>query len=156
MILAFPCQCGRSFASHKQQAQHLAGKHQNASGYPAPVCPYCTMPSAFLADSAPIYGRDYGPLWACVSCAAWVGCHPGSCRPLGRIANGELRSAKSRAHASFDPLWKHGTMSRSEAYAWLAEQLGIDREDCHIGLFDVEQCARTVMVADWWRERDAA
>ena len=29
-------------------------------------------------------------------------------------------------------------MKRGQAYGWLAEQLGIDKSDCHIGMFDVQ------------------
>lgn len=124
---------------------------------PAPVCPYCHK-AAQQAPSTAVYGagRDYGPVWLCRPCEAWVGCHKGTPRPLGRLANKALREAKVRAHAAFDPLWKAGTMDRSAAYAWLADQLGIDRKDCHIGMFDLDQCSRVVMIADWWRDRCAA
>lgn len=69
-----------------------------------PICPYCERPAEFLASSARVYhGRDYGPVWACLPCAAWVGCHKGTTQPLGRLANAELRKAKMAAHAAFDP-----------------------------------------------------
>jgi hypothetical protein len=62
------------------------------------------------------------------------------------LANKELRRAKNNAHCAFDPLWQDGTMSRSDAYAWLASQLGISMDSCHIGEFDVEMCSQTVVV----------
>jgi hypothetical protein len=37
-------------------------------------------------------------------------------------------------------------MKRHEAYGWLANQLGLSRDDCHIGMFDVAQCERVVRV----------
>lgn len=40
------------------------------------------------------------------------------------------------AHDSFDPLWKGGSMTRSEAYKALAKELQIDRAKCHIGDMD--------------------
>lgn len=64
--------------------------------------------------------------------------------PLGRLANAELRQAKRAAHAAFDPLWQSRRMSRRSAYAWLAQQLGIAVEDCHIGMFDTESCQRVI------------
>jgi hypothetical protein len=67
-------------------------------------------------------------------------------RPLGRLSNAEGRMLKVAAHASFDPLWKNGLKSRSAAYAWLAKQLGIAVEDCHIGQFDEAQCRRVVEI----------
>ena len=79
----------------------------------------------------------------CKPCNAYVGCYPDG-RPLGRLANAELRRAKMAAHAAFDPVWKSGRMARSEAYSWLSKQLGIRPEDTHIGMFDVEMCNQVV------------
>ena len=110
------------------------------------VCPYCSKPAVFMPSSAPIYrGRDYGPVYACLDpCGAWVGCHKGTTKPLGRLANAELRQAKQDAHAAFDPVWKRKHLHRPEAYKRLAYLLGIPAAECHIGLFDVERCQRVV------------
>jgi len=35
-------------------------------------------------------------------------------------------------------------MSRNEAYEWLCEQLGMSREETHIGMFDETQCKQVV------------
>jgi hypothetical protein len=35
-----------------------------------------------------------------------VGCHKGTTKPLGRLADAELREWKKRAHAAFDPVWQ--------------------------------------------------
>jgi hypothetical protein len=37
-------------------------------------------------------------------------------------------------------------MKRGQAYGWLAEQLGIDKSDCHIGMFDVKTCERVKFI----------
>lgn len=110
------------------------------------LCDYCRQP-ADLVTGREIYPsrRDLVSLkfWACTPCGAYVGCHRDSNNlPLGRLANGELRTAKRLTHAVFDPLWKNGTMRRAEAYAWLANELGIKARECHIGMFDVEMCKR--------------
>jgi hypothetical protein len=86
--------------------------------------------------------------WRCIPCKAYVGCHPDSDWPLGRLANAELRAAKVRAHAAFDPMWRRGGMTRNDAYTWLAKALGIERECCHIGEFDVELCESVVSVCE--------
>ena len=65
--------------------------------------------------------------------------------PLGRLANSELRKLKNKAHCVFDPLWLNGGMTRTAAYTWLAEQLGIPFRDCHIGLFDEDLCRMTII-----------
>lgn len=122
---------------------------------PAPTCPYCGEVAVFRPSSAEVYrGRDYGPVWVCAgypSCDAYVGCHPDGV-PLGRLAREELRDLKKAAHALLDPLWRARMRrdglkkehARARAYAWLAEQLGIDGKDCHVGMFDEETCWRAI------------
>ncbi len=118
------------------------------------TCQYCQQP-ATLVDGTVIYphqpdlaGKRF---WLCAPCDAWIGCHPRSKRhgfngteALGTLANAELRKARMRAHAAFDPLWREGAMSRTAAYRWLAEQLGIELDNTHIGHFDIRQCDEVV------------
>lgn len=112
-----------------------------------PTCPYCNA-SAFLVTGREIYPHRSDLYekyyYRCKPCNAFVGCHPGTKRPLGRLANTDLRHAKMAAHAAFDPLWKQRAMTRRQAYAWLAETLDIPANQCHIGLFDLVLCARVV------------
>lgn len=117
---------------------------------PAPVnvmCGYCTIPAHQVGGLA-IYPhrQDLGDkdFWLCRICGAYVGCHPGTAKPLGRLANAELRQWKQRAHRAFDPLWKSGKMSRRRAYDELRKLMGISEDECHIGEFDVENCKRVV------------
>lgn len=116
-----------------------------------PICPYCGEFSAKV-DGQHVY--PHRPdlfrkvFYVCDPCDARVGCHPGTEKPLGRLANAELRRAKSNAHAQFDPLWRQGVFkSRGAAYKWLARELGIDGGDCHIGMFDVETCELVACIA---------
>lgn len=116
------------------------------------TCPYCQQP-AIQVGGAAIYPHrpDLAAkqFWQCAPCGAYVGCHPaGPGRPgnvpMGRLANAELRRAKSAAHAAFDPLWRQGGMPRRDAYKWLAQALRMRRQDCHIGMFDVAHCAAVI------------
>lgn len=121
------------------------------------ICPYCERP-AVLTDSAEVYSRSYGMIWLCRPCQAWVGCHANSPthKPLGRLADAELRRWKQRAHEKFDPLWRRKmriegcskSRARRLGYKWLADQLGIRKKDCHIGYFDVSLCRRVVDVIE--------
>lgn len=117
----------------------------------APICPYCGK-TAELVSSTYIYnGQDYGLVWCCPDypkCDSFVGVHKHNNEPLGRMANRDLRTWKKRAHAAFDPLWQVGDNSRSKMYAWLAEQMGIEPDKCHIGLFNIGQCQHVVMICD--------
>ena len=111
------------------------------------ICPYCLVPAEF-ADSSVVYGKSFGMIYLCRPCGAYVGCHKDG-RPLGRLANATLRRWKINAHRAFDRLWKSGNMSRGEAYAWLASQLGLRQDECHIGLFDIDQCKEVVRLSSW-------
>lgn len=122
------------------------------------MCRYCKQQAQLLnvGDEGYPYRRDYGPTYVCVPCQAWVGCHPGTTRPLGGLANAELRLAKQAAHAVFDPLWQRKierdgcskSAARKAGYKWLSEQLGIPFEKTHIGYMSLEECQRVVVVCN--------
>jgi len=126
-----------------------------------PVCGYCQR-EAELVTGAVIYPsrEDLRALyfWRCEPCDAWVSCHPPAraastggmgdgTMPMGSLANAELRRWRSSVHALFDPIWQAGKLSRHEAYGWLAKTLHIPREQCHIGMFNLEQCKVAVRMA---------
>jgi hypothetical protein len=117
------------------------------------ICPYCAAPAELVAGAiiyphrSDLAARRF---WLCRPCNAWVGCHQAGngngdgTRPLGRLADAQLRAAKRAAHAAFDPRWKTRGMTRGRAYAWLAQQLGLPIEATHIGDFDLETCHRVI------------
>ena len=121
------------------------------------ICPYCSHP-AKSATGADIYPHlpeiAHKQFYRCQPCNAWVGCHDGTDKPLGRLADAELRMAKRQCHALFDPLWKRRMVisdckkqvARGLGYAWLARELGIDAKDCHIGMFDLPTCRRVIAI----------
>lgn len=101
--------------------------------------------------------------WICENypvCDAYVGVHKGTDKPLGRLADDALRKAKREAHKYFDNLWQRKLIkrrkergpeykkfyARGSGYKWLATQMGLESKDCHIGMFDVEQCNRVVEI----------
>lgn len=86
-------------------------------------------------------------MYACFDCDARIGCHSDSWVSLGTLANAELRSVRSKAHKSFDFTWKECHMSRTDAYQWLAEQLNLDKDECHIGLFDIDKCNQVIEIS---------
>lgn len=115
------------------------------------ICDYCKQPATLVRGCVPYPHRpDLHPLfyWWCGPCEAWVGTHVHSPEhePYGRLANGELRAWKIKAHDAFDALWREFGMSRNTAYAWLAAQLDLVVSECHIGKFDVAQCKRVCIV----------
>lgn len=115
---------------------------------PTTTCPYCGG-SSKLVDSREIYGRSYGLVWHCRPCDAYVGVHKDSPThaPLGSLANRDTRAWRVRAHDAFDPLWKRGRVSRSDAYKMLADKLRISPARTHISWLDVEGCKEVVRAA---------
>lgn len=110
---------------------------------PSVLCDYCGR-DAPLTPGKTVYPHrpDLAHLnfYMCKLCDAYVGVHHNSTRPLGRLANRELRLAKSQAHRVFDPIWQTGRMSRTGAYAWLAREMQLTTAQAHIGRFDLAQC----------------
>lgn len=122
------------------------------------VCPFCRS-SVSLVDSVKVYYRSYGFIYLCDAfggsrsdhrfphCDARVSCQPNSNKPLGTLADRELRKWRSLAHRQFDPLWKSGIFkSRNAAYKWLAKAMGLPPALTHVAMFDVRQCQRAIAV----------
>lgn len=117
----------------------------------APTCPYCgDLPALVTGQAIYPHRQDLfiKYFYLCAPCGAYVGCHPNGTGkvPLGRLANAELRRAKSAAHAAFDPLWKNGRMTRHQAYKFMAKEMGVPLSQAHIGMFDFAQCTRIVHI----------
>lgn len=147
--LRLGCQlCGHLYPTLGDLMAHGRRAHGTPKVQIAIDCPYCGEAAHFMPSSRPIYnGSEYGPVWRCDACDAHVGCHRGSNRPLGRLANKALREAKQAAHAAFDPVWQQFGVRRRDAYKLLADRLGIEFKRCHIGQMDLPMCQRVVKEA---------
>jgi len=99
-------------------------------------------------NSNVVYGRSYGMIYLCRPCDAYVGVHKGTDKPLGRLADKELRYWKMAAHEAFDPIWQSKAMKRNEAYKWLAGCMGLKPKETHIGMFDVQQCKKVIKICN--------
>lgn len=110
------------------------------------ICRYCGG-KVILADAKKygIRGED-GQVYMCTICNACVGIHKGSGKPLGTLANAVLRLKRREAHTAFDAIWKSGEKSRSDAYEWLAVQMGLPKYRAHIAYFEIEQCEQVIRV----------
>lgn len=128
----------------------MSRRNRKAVYYPIPKeCRYCGGEVIYVSNKE-IYGKEYGAdrgsnmCYLCVSCKASIGVHPYTDIPLGIMADDNLKTLKKEAHALFDPIWKNGQMTRTEAYRWLAKKLGIPERECHIGWFDEEMLMRVI------------
>jgi hypothetical protein len=130
----------------------------------APLCLECGTRSV-LTDGREVYphrpdlfDRLY---YRCRACGASCGTHRGTDRPLGSPAGGETKRARAAAHAIFDPLWQakirrdgcSKSKARNAGYQWLAEQLGMPKAKCHIGMMDEATARRVVEVCRAARKR---
>lgn len=111
------------------------------------ICPYCGLESK-LIDSQDLYGTDYGMMWMCKPCDAYVGCHKYTEVALGRLANKGLREFKKKAHECFDKIWRSKIMKRTEAYMWLSEQIGTPPEYTHMGMFGEDTCKLVIAICN--------
>ena len=105
------------------------------------ICQYCGEPAEYI-DSKYYYsnGVSYGMIYWCKKDDAMVGTHKNSGKPLGSLANKELRELRKECHVMFDKLWKDGEMTRKEAYRRLEERLGIK----HIAWTTNEEAKRII------------
>ena len=98
----------------------------------------------------------FGMFYGCTkfpACKGTHGAHPDGL-PLGVPANEETKKARIAAHNAFDKLWKDRqknlgcsrTVARGECYAWLAVELDMRKDDCHIGRFDIDACNHVIAV----------
>mgnify|MGYP001616496071 CR=1 FL=1 len=134
------------------------------------ICQYCGGYGK-IENSLRIYQKDYGYIYICEnypSCDAYVGYHIGTKKPMGWMANEELRAWRKEAHKYFDSLWKykikildrqngfrvaHKKIARYAAYNWLSNELSIEKKYCHIAMFDVELCQLTIEICEPYYEK---
>lgn len=130
--------------------------------FAAPICPYCNKPAELRT------GRQVYPhrgdlwdkaIWVCEPCGARCGCHGKTTEPLGVPARADLRDARMKLHnEKLDPLWQKAVVAggyepedqkaraiitrtaRSRVYAFLADRMGLTKDQTHTALFDLEQC----------------
>ena len=117
-------------------------------------CPYDGTRVVKIRFGSPAlypYSRDYGPVYACPQCTAYVGTHKHDESPKGTVADYDDRELRKTAHAALDPYWRGGgQLSRGQAYAKLARELGISGADCHIGHMHGDQLHDVIRVCATW------
>lgn len=97
------------------------------------LCPICHNKPIRLETK-------YGIRNSCCNLWSW-----GEDEPL---VDEHTHNARKAAHKAFDLLWKSGKMRRTDAYKWLATELGLSKELCHIKKFDVETCVHVCILSE--------
>ena len=125
------------------------------------ICRYCggtirLVPAASIyGESTERLGMTNEKIYQCQNCNARVGCHKGTTRPLGNVANEVLRLKRIETHQIFDQFWRSHGMSRTQAYKWLAKEFSLPENCAHIGGFEMEQCQKLIERCSR-RSKDAA
>lgn len=118
-------------------------------------CPFCGSEVVFTSNKE-LYGKEYGngKCYLCRKCKASVGTHNGTTKPLGIMANREMKILKKACHDLFDVTWKTKMLNRNEAYRRLAILLGIKQQDCHFGHFSTDMLLKAMSILsqpNWYR-----
>ena len=94
-------------------------------------CPYCGAP-VVCRPASTVYGTDTidpkSYLYLCSnwpSCDAYVSAHKKDRRPMGTLANSELRHKRILAHRALQRLQKERHMDKWAAYLWLRPGSGL-------------------------------
>ena len=123
------------------------------------ICRYCGG-VVRLAPAAEVYGaaaaRRLGiereKFYQCQNCNARVGCHKGTTRPLGNLANETLRLKRKETHQIFDSFWRERGMTRTQGYHWMAKKLRLFCQGvcaaCGRKLYEVFR--RMGLTGEWW------
>ena len=123
-------------------------KKKKKGGIALLKCPYCGSTVIYRsADGIYKENPNREMLYVCSRypvCDAYVRIHKGTRIPMGTPANGELRALRVQADRVFDLLHTSGTMTRSEAYRWLAKLVGLPTEEAHIGNMGEYNCKRII------------
>lgn len=107
-------------------------------------CPYCGSTVVYksgkeMFKSCP-EGVNYYVCTNYPECDTFIKTMPNSNKPIGTLANKELRMLRRDAHSYFNQLYLSGAMSKEEAYLWLANTLGCPKREAHIGQLREYSC----------------
>ena len=101
-------------------------------------------------------GIEQERFYQCQNCNARVGCHRGTTRPLGNLANEALRMKRKETHQIFDSFWRERGMTRTQGYHWMAKKLRLSEQLAHIGGFEMDRCQRLIDLCEKERNKEAA
>lgn len=126
------------------------------------ICRYCggvirlVPANTVYGDSAKRLGMKNEKLYQCQNCNARVGCHKGTNRPLGNVANEVLRLKRVETHQVFDAYWREHGVSRAQAYKWLAKKMKLPVARAHIGGFEMDQCQQVIELCRKYEKMEVA
>lgn len=125
---------------------------EEISNTKAPICPYCgtkTYLTSFRYMKLRSFKRGANKgrnrlVYMCPKCHKHVNVHRGTNIAMGFPGDSEVKLWRKFTHYIFDQLWRKKNGNRKKCYTWLSKNLGIDQEECHIGMFTSEECKRAI------------
>lgn len=113
-------------------------------------CPYCGS-AAQLRPASTVHGEQTfsagSYLYLCSRwpvCDSYVSAHRRNLRPMGTLANGELRHKRIVAHRELERFRKKQGMETWAVYLWLQGALGLSEAQTHIALFSEDRCEQVI------------
>lgn len=111
-------------------------------------CNYCNNDCLWVENKY-IYGKNYGKsfmIWLCEKCDAYVGCHNNTKKPLGTLANKELRLLRKRAKNIFinklmGGNWSCDRKTKTKAYKILNNHF---KKEFHFGSSSISECKNVI------------
>ena len=117
---------------------------------PEKKCPYCGE-VAKIVDSKVVYRTvSYGLIYLCTCQPSWAYTSVGG---NSTLANKQLRELRKKAHKLFDKSWRTRYITRSEAYKFLSIHMSKAGKDCHIAMFNDDECEAVISLTEqprWW------
>lgn len=91
-----------------------------------------------------------GYMYMCLNCKAKVGTFEKDNEiALGTLADSETRKKRMEVHRLFDRFWK-GSTGRANRYKKLAEEMGINEEECHFAYMQMDQLLQAEKILLKW------
>lgn len=123
-------------------------KKKKNTGYSPMRCPYCGSKVVYRSADGIYHDNSRGTmLYVCSKypeCDAYVRVHEGTNIPVGTMADYKLRTLRRTAHYYFNQLYKSGTMSKEDAYQWLAYLISASLSQAHIEYLGEYYCQQVV------------
>ena len=114
------------------------------------VCNLCGG-KVILINTGTKYSKS-GFIYKCVNCGASVCTHPNTIDAMGTLADYETKKKRREVHQWFDKLYKTHE-EREMLYEKLALALGIELDQCHFALMDMEMLDKALeIIKKWWLE----
>lgn len=120
-------------------------------------CDFCDSP-VNLRENKEVYGKNFGQwpwIYLCSNdnCKAFISCIKGTYKPVGTLANHELRELRKQISLWLRQLVEEGPFTEIGAKDWCAAWIGVKLDEFKIAKLSVKQCQtiiyRCVMFDNW-------